>query len=152
MTYPFTDKIEELEEFAKQKVSFFKVLVKKEQNHLVPLISWISTGTDVWHRITLDAWFLHWSIHNEKEAKEIIEEDFENGTIYINDQEWKTIDMLQQYHLHHHILKNVKLRYEKDVEYPYCELQFNFSNEFKISYYDFGDEIDSKIIISKNKF
>ena len=151
MNFPFNNTPEKIEAVIGQKIEYLSILVKDEKPYSEPLISWMKTSNGVWHRFLLDVWMLFWTEYDEKEKEELIEEDFEEGIIEINDEVWKVRDIMEEFDLKDKEILDAELTYFKKDKLTCCQLELKIENEIILYLKDYGDEIDAEILIRKTK-
>ncbi|MGK0365909.1 MAG: hypothetical protein ACI85O_002979 [Saprospiraceae bacterium] len=151
MHFPYNDTPEKIEEVIGQKIEYLSILVKDEEPNSIPLISWMKTSNGVWHRFFIDVWVLHRTEFNEKEKEELIEEDFEEGIIKIDNEIWKVRNLMDEFHLKDKKILDAELIYFKKDNLMCCQLNIKTESGITLHFNDYGDEIDAEILVSKTK-
>jgi len=144
MNFPFQERPEKIKEIIGQKIEYLSILVEKNKP-MIPLISWMKTGDGMWHRFFMDAWELHWVSYNETEKTEIIEDDFEDGQININDKIWVVRNIMDEYNLSGEIILDAQLVYLKEESLICAQAQICIASGIVIYLNDYGDEINANL-------
>lgn len=146
MSFPFQEKPEKVTEIIGQKIDYWSILVV-EKKPMIPLLSWIKTGNGVWHRFFIDAWVLHWTEFDEMERQEAIEEDFEDGSVRIDEHIWVVRNIMDEYNLADTKIADAQLVYVQEKQVMCAQLQIYLESNLVIYLNDYGDEIDARLII-----
>jgi len=151
-----------IEEPIGKKIVFFKYLVHEINDTYEPVLAWMKTDDDIWHRFFIDAWIPHWKAINPAEAVQYAKdahEDSIEGFIkeeleeYIddNDGQYKAIDILKLYSLHEKEIKDVSVEYIQKDDLIIAQLKLLIEDDIEILINDFCDIVDAELIINNKK-
>lgn len=151
-----------IEEPIGKKVVYFKYLLHEINDVSEPVLAWMKTDDNVWHRFFLDAWIPHWTTLNPTQAlqyakdahetsiEDYIKEDLEE---YIDNDggQYKAIDILKLYSLHEKEIKDASVEYIQKDASVIAQLKLLIEGDTEILINDFGDIIDAELIINNKK-
>jgi len=144
-----------------KKILYFKYLLHEINDIFEPVLAWMKTDDNVWHRFFLDACIPHWEALNSAQAlqyakdsgedsiEEIIKEEL---TAYADDEgaKWKVIDVLELNNLLNKEIVNVSVTYLKKYDNVAAQLELLIEDN-KIVINDFCDIIEAELIINDKK-
>ena len=145
-----------------KKIVFFKYLFHEIDDTSEPVLAWMKTHDNVWHRFFIDTWIPHWKTLNQAEAiqcakdtnedsiEDHIKEELEE---YIDDNggKYKAIDMLKLYPLQGKEIKDASVEYLRKDDSVMAQLKLLIEEDIEILVNDFGDIIDAELIINNKK-
>jgi hypothetical protein len=124
-------------------------LVKDEKHFSYPLMGWLKTEDEVWHRFFIDAHMLHWVEYSEEEMKEVREEDFEDEEF--DGAYWIVRDLMLEFNLENNKIKDAQMVYFRKGSLMCGQLQIKVDGDTEILLNDYGDEADPELFVKSRK-
>ena len=152
----------DIEELVGKKINALRYLFSKTKSGEEPLLAWMKTNDNVWHRFHLDAWVPDWKSFNKEEAldyaklgcckniSELINEELE---AYEDEEgnQWVSINAMRGYNLKDETISKARVQYDVDDGYAYAEICIKLKNGGVMLLKDFGGHKHAELIINNEK-